>query len=370
MSASITWIPSYTPATEADSPPSARGVAPQLERRSWRLRSVGAQAPSTRSVTRVESSPDTQATGTAAKIDWLNCTFDTPAMSVAGLLRFLSGIITGMISATVDGGLFGFTERHRMIAHLPDGSRVEIGSIAMGGESQKGRWLLQLNGKGCGLITDWESLQELLQGLDATISRVDLAVDFLDGQYTVDDALTLYDEGAFINRGRNPELDTQGAWHETGTKGRTMYVGKLKNGKTLCVYEKGRQLNMPESDWTRFEVRLGNRDRAIPLDVLTSPDKYFTGAYPALAHMLESASEQIPTLREETKGTLAHGLYHASRCYGKYLHQARESVGAGAADLVESLTIVGMPRRLDPAGGLNAGLQWPELQAQIYNLRN
>lgn len=358
-----------TAETLHDSPPSAgTGV-------SWRLRAaspaVGAQAPSARAVTRVESSNEatTASTATAAKIDWMNATFDKPAMTVAGLLQFLGGLMVGMVTAKLDGGLFGFTERHRMTAHLPDGSRVEIGSIALGGESQKGRWLLQLNGKGCGLIDDWESLQELLQGLDATLSRVDLAVDFLEGEFTVDDAVTLYDQGAFINRGRNPQLDIQGAWHETGTKGRTMYVGKLKNGKTLCVYEKGRQLNMPESNWTRFEVRLGNRDRVIPLDVLTNPDKYFVGAYPALAHMLEAAAEEIPTLHEETKGTLAHGLYHAARCFGKYLHQAQEAAGASAVDLVESVTVIGMPKRLDPAGG-RAGLQWPELQAQIHRMRN
>ena len=64
------------------------------------------------------------------------------------------------------------------------------------------------------MVNDWPSLQELLEGLGATLSRVDLAVDFLNGEYTVDDALTLYETGAFINRGRNPELDAQGAGHE------------------------------------------------------------------------------------------------------------------------------------------------------------
>lgn len=345
-----------------DSPPSEGGAL------SWRVRAVstvGAAAPSARAVTRVESS---STTGRAAKIDWLNATFDHPAMSLHGLIQFVSAVMEPMVTTQQDGGLFGFTERHRMTAHLLDGSKVEIGSIALGGESQKGRWLLQLNGKGCGLINDWSSLQELLQGLQAELSRVDLAVDFLDGEYTVDDAVTLYDQGAFINRGRNPQLDIQGAWHESGTKGRTMYVGKLKNGKTLCVYEKGRQQNMPDSNWTRFEVRLGNRDRVIPLDVLTDPDRYFTGAYPALAHMLESASETIPTLQEEVKGSLAHGLYHMERCYGKYVHQALEVTGCTFADLVEEVRITGLPKKVDPASGL-AGLAWPELQAQIERIR-
>ncbi|MHC3434461.1 replication initiation factor domain-containing protein [Delftia lacustris] len=351
-----------------DSPSSARGV-------SWRLRTIGAAAPSARAVTRVESSSTTstsespEARSRAAKIDWLNATFDQPAMSVHGLISFVGQLMGRPLTAQLDGGLFGFTERHRVTARLDDGAKVEIGSVALGGESQKGRWLLQLNGKGCGLVTDWASLQELLEGLDATISRVDLAVDFLDGEYTVDDALTLWDQGAFINRGRNPELDTQGAWHESGTKGRTMYVGKLKNGKTLCVYEKGRQLNMPDSDWTRYEVRLGNRDRVIPLDVLTNPDKYFAGAYPALAHMLEAAAEEIPTVREEVKGSLAHGLHHLQRCYGKYIHQAIETTSCSIADLVEEVRVVGIPKKVEPSGVV-AGLAWPELQAQMERLKS
>ncbi len=352
---------------QIDSPPSLGGGA----RQSWRLRSsaVGAQAPSARAVTRVESSSISAGTAPhVAKIDWLNATFDAPAMTVHGLMVFVGRVMSRMVTAKLDGGLFGFTDRHRLTALMDDGAKVEVGSIACGGESQKGRWLLQLNGKGCGLVTDWESVQELLEGLGATISRVDLAVDFLDGEYTVDDALTLYDEGAFINRGRNPELDTQGAWHEQGTKGRTMYVGKLKNGKTLCVYEKGRQLNMPESDWTRYEVRLGNRDRVIPLDVLTNPDRYFAGAYPALSHMLEAAAQEVPTVREEVKGSLAHGLHHLQRCYGKYIHQAIEVTGCSVVDLVEEVRIVGLPKKVDPAGVV-AGLAWSELKTHMELLK-
>lgn len=344
-----------------DSPPSAWGDA----RFSWRLRSsaVGAQAPSARAVTRVESF-----TQSKAKIDWLNATFDAPSITVHGLMSFVGRVMGRTVTAKLDGGLFGFTERHRLTALLDDGASVEVGSIACGGESQKGRWLLQLTGKGCGLVTDWESVQELLQGLGATISRVDLAVDFLNGEYTVDDALTLYEEGAFINRGRNPELDTQGAWHESGTKGRTMYVGKLKNGKTLCVYEKGRQLKIPDSAWTRYEVRLGNRDRVIPLDVLTNPDRFFVGAYPALANMLDAAAEEVPTVREEVKGSLAHGLHHMQRCYGKYLHQAIEVTGCNVVDLVEEIRVVGIPRKVEPAGVV-AGLAWPELKAHMELLK-
>lgn len=349
-----------------DSPPSAGAVV----RSDWRLRrSVPAQPASARAVTRVESScPTTDPARQTAKIDWLNATFDAPAMSVPGLMAFVDGLMDASLSARLDGGLFGFTERHRLTALLADGARVEVGAIALGGETQKGRWLLQLNGRGCGLINDWPSLQQLLEDLGADISRVDLAVDFLKGEHTVDDALDLYHEGAFISRGRNPDLDTQGAWHAEGKKGRTVYIGKLKNGKTLCVYEKGKQLKDLESEWTRYEVRLGNRDRVIPLDVLTNPDRYFVGAYPALAHMLEAAAEEIPTIREETKTSLAHLTYHLERCYGKTIHQVLAVTGATAAELIEEVRVIGIPKRVDPAGG-SSGVGWADLQAQKSRMR-
>ena len=115
-------------------------------------------------------------------------------------------------------------------------------------------------------------------------------------------------------------------------------------------------------------MRLGNRDRVIPLDVLTDPDRYFCGAYPALSHMLEAAAEAIPTVQEETKGSLAHGLYHLERCYGKYMHQAIEITGCTSAELIEEVRVIGMPKRVDPAGG-SASLGWPELQAAIERIR-
>ena len=344
-------------ASVIDSPSSARG--------GWSLRREGApRLPSTRSVTRVESITPNAQTARAAKLDWMNVTFDAPPMSAVGLLHFLSDVMAGPISSKHDGGLFGFTERHRLTLTTADGSRVEVGALAMGGDSQKGRWLLQLTGKGCSLVTDWPSLQELLEGFGAALSRVDLAVDFLDGEYTVDDAVDLYEDGAFINRGRNPEFDAQGAWNQNGKKGRTVYIGKLKNGKSLCVYEKGKQLNDLDSNWTRFEVRLGNRDRVIPLDVLTNPDRYFVGAYPALESLLEAAASEIPTIHTEAKTSIAHLLHHMSRCYGKAIHQTLSLTACSTADLVEEMRVVGIPRRVEPASA-SAGLAWPELQAQI-----
>jgi len=328
------------------------------------LGTCGKAANSSRPVTREESTSELD----TVKIDWLNATFPCPPFSVAGLLSFLSGCSSVELSARIDGGLFGFTERHRIYAHLDDGGKpVEVGSIALGGDSQKGRWLLQLTGKGCGLITDWESLAEMLESIEATITRVDLAIDFLDGEYSVDDAMDMLEQGLFTSNGRTPSSMQMGDWFRQ-QDGRTLYVGKGKNGKMLRVYEKGKQMKSVNSKWTRYEVQLGNRDRVIPFDVLTSPAKYFAGSYPALANLVIEAAQTIPTHQAEATSNLGHLLHHMSRCYGKAFHQTLLVPDMDTSDLIQELRVIGMPARVDPAT-MQSGVSWKEIQAQLRSYR-
>jgi phage replication initiation protein len=297
-----------------------------------------------------------------AKIDWLNATFPEPLMSVAGVVAFLGECCEHPLSAVLDGGLFGFTQRHRLFAHV-NGTKVEVGALAMGGEAQRGRWLLQLTGSGCGLVTDWPSLRELLEGFQATITRLDLALDFLHGEYTVDDAMDMLADGQFTSNGRTPSRRIVGGWDEGNKEGRTLYVGKAKNGKMLRVYEKGKQKGLADSDWVRYEVQLGNRDRVIPFDAITEPDRYFAGAYPALEALIDEAALPINTTRTDGEIDLVHLAYHAKRCYGKLFHTLADG-GVDVGALVEEFRIVGIPRRVKPAGVI-AGLDWPQFQAGL-----
>ncbi|PKO69010.1 MAG: hypothetical protein CVU22_06330 [Betaproteobacteria bacterium HGW-Betaproteobacteria-16] len=319
------------------------------------------QAPSPRAVTRGERVGEGQEA--KAKVDWLNATFDHPSMSIAGLIGFLGSVMGGKpITGELDGGLFGFTERHRLRVYV-GGVMVEVGALAMGGEAQRGRWMLQLTGKGCSMVEDWPSLRELLEGFNAKLTRVDLAVDFLNGEHTVDDAVQMVDEDQFTSCGRRPSTSVAGDWLDQ-VHGRTLYVGKAANGKMLRVYEKGKQLGDLGSDWVRFEVQFGNRDRVIPYDALTDCDKFFAGAYPALEKLLQAAAESIPTTQTETATNLGHLLYHLKRCYGKALHQAQEIASVNDTDLVEEMRVIGIPKRVKPSGVV-AGLSWSELQDQI-----
>lgn len=326
------------------------------------LRLARAGAPSPRAVTRGES-PQPEKTDGRAKVDWLNCTFDHPSMSLAGLIAFVGSCMGQRpIAAELDGGLFGFTERHKLKVYV-GGVLAEVGAICMGGEAQRGRWMLQLTGKGCSMVTDWSSLRELLEGFQAKITRVDLAVDFLHGEHTVDDAVAMVDADQFTSCGRRPSTSVAGDWLDQ-VHGRTLYVGKAANGKMLRVYEKGKQLGDLSSDWVRFEVQFGNRDRVIPYEALTDCDGYFAGAYPALEQLLHAAAESIPTTQTETQVNLGHLLYHLKRCYGKAIHQAQEIASATDTDLIDEMRVIGIPKRVKPSGVV-AGLNWPELQGQI-----
>lgn len=310
-----------------------------------------------RAVTRGES----PAKAERVKVDWLNATFAEPGMTVQGFIDFLGKLFGRPTGGQERGGLLGFAHRVAIRVYV-DGAISEVGSIAYGGDAQRGRWLLQLTGRGCGLVTDWSALQDLLEGLNATLTRLDLAADFMTGEYTLEDAVSMHRDGGFTTTGRPPSTALAGDWLD-GVRGRTLYVGRASNGKMLRVYEKGKELGDFGSPWVRFEVQLGNRDRVIPLDALTECESIFAGAYPALAQMVEQAAERIPTTQTEGETTLAHLLHHAKRCYGKLINTLLSVSGVSHTDLVEEVRVIGFPRRVKPSAVVG-GLEWPEIQAR------
>lgn len=325
------------------------------------------QASSPRPVTRGESSTKTARSHSRAKVDWLSATFEPGSLGIPGLIGLIGAVMQlKVMGQDVGHGIHGFEDRTDLYAYVR-GALVRIGFIARGGESQRGKWLLDLTGKACGLVKDWGSIRCFLEDVGATLTRLDLAVDFLEGEYQIEDAVAMYREGDFTTRGRPPTTKVDGDWLD-GVKGRTLYVGKVSNGKGLCVYEKGKQLGDLQSEWLRFELRLGNRDRTIPLDAIENPDPYFAGAYPALEKILsEVVAEPIATEQEESAISLAHGLHHLRRCFGKFLHLATDA-GVPNADLIEELTVKAFPRRVDPAG-VAAGLEASELMARVRSIR-
>lgn len=324
-------------------------------------RARGAAKPSPSAVTLGETSP------AKAKVDWLTVTWKPEpdehiVATVLGLLRD-----RGLNVQAQDGaGHFGYKYGARVYVVLDDGSHHQIALVDWGGDRMRGRARLDLSGSGCSRVNDWRAVQDWLgHQWEATITRVDLAVDCLQGEYTVDDARAWMEAGEFTaGEGRPPRHSTPGDWLSPEPfYGRTLEIGRRENGKMLRAYEKGLQLAPGSGDkWTRFEVEIRNKDRDIPLDVLTECDRYFVGAYVCLSRLLPVAGERIATHQKEGDLSLAQLVGYCREAYGKFLGCVR--VHVHAEDLLNLISRPGVPKRLEKAslGGLTAGSLLAQLE--------
>lgn len=244
--------------------------------------------------------------GNVGFIDWLNFTFhETTAHGLGRGVQISDDDIIRVLSQKLHN-IFGFgvtraCEKGRNFYarswELGDG----LGFICHGG--QRNTVLVMLNGTGLTAAADgWEMrlhkfLTETAQS--PRITRVDIAHDCFQGEYTVDRAKADWESGAFklAKSPSNPDCEMRGNWLKINGKGRSFYVGQRTSGKYLRVYEKGMQLGAPDSPWVRVEVEVKSVDRVIPFDVILNPGAYLAGAYPALEWISE-AQERIVTLRK------------------------------------------------------------------------
>jgi len=294
-----------------------------------------------------------------ALVDWMTCTFVMQAEQASAMVRAIGFAIGKPVQAVERRVRYGFSEG--VVIHAWTGREfVEVGTLCWGGEAQRGRAMLEIPGSACGLV-DWPAMRDLVESLpESRLTRVDVAVDLHDGAYSVDDAVSWVGEGRFNCKGRNPSTRVDGDWlpvmsgQGASQKGRTLYVGKASNGKGLRVYEKGRQLGDPDSEWVRFEVQFGNRDRVLPFELLTEPDRFFAGAYPALEVVLGASGDRIATISNVAEITIGRVLEWMRASAGKWLHVAVDS-GIPVSDLVEEVRVRAMPRRVQ-AQAVAAGL--------------
>jgi len=284
-----------------------------------------------------------------AKVDWLTFTFrPDPDEHVPATVHGLLNLVLGGVQGVEAPGLFGYRAGVRFfIEH--NGSPLHVGRVDYGGTHHKGRARVDLSGSGCAVVKSWPKLAKWIEGAcDYTLTRVDLAVDCLRGEFGVDDAVEWYRAGEFNagTSGRRPRHSTVGDWLDPHY-GRTLEVGRRENGKMLRAYEKGRQLGDHVSPWVRFEVELRNVDRDLPLDILTRCSDYFVGAYACLNRILEAAAERIKTHQAEGEIALEKLCVHARSSYGQTIDCLRLMVSA--EDLVSFLARPGIPKRLDKA---------------------
>ncbi|MEK6368042.1 MAG: replication initiation factor domain-containing protein [Burkholderia gladioli] len=215
------------------------------------------------------------------------------------------------------------------------------GYVAIGGASQRGTVLVNLTGQGCvAAKTGWEErLHDFLSGTASrpTITRVDLAHDCMNGEYTVDQADQWYDDGLFTASGRAPSHELRGDWRNPSGKGRSLYVGRRKNGKMCRVYEKGMEQGDETSPWVRFEVELRNGKRVIPLDVLLDPSGYFVGAYPCLRFFQNAHTpRRVEVKQRAAEINVDASISNILNSYGKYFAVLRPLLGDEA--LLDAVT--------------------------------
>jgi phage replication initiation protein len=278
----------------------------------------------------------------AALIDWLNFTFPFRynASSFIELDNQLGAAFGFATSMPRNKGHLGYSDSW----DLGYASGHSYGILATGGQTQGNTCLISLNGSGCAPVKNWQAVYDLLVSLNAKITRVDLAHDDFAGVYNITAALEMLALGQFTASGRPPNalyIDD----FDSG-QGKTLYIGNRNNGKLLRVYEKGKQLGDPLSPWVRWELELHNKDRTLPLGVLLRPGDYLAGGYPCLSWISES-QDRIKTTRQQLKISFEHLKKYCRQSYGKLLYVMHEGLGLEPLDIVQDLSVEGIPSRLD-----------------------
>lgn len=206
-------------------------------------------------------------------------------MSLSEILRYVFLTGDSIAVGPLTDRPFNFYPRS---AVMVDVQGKVAGKIGVGDD---GRICISLMGQGCQHVPVWRHVAQVLDDLSGRISRLDIAVDDLDGStFDIQTFLNLYAEGAFVNNGRPPTplyVDDMGSG-----KGCSFYIGQ-KGHKQLNIYEKGKQLGDPESKHTRCELRLYAKRLDLPTEALRDPGKYFAGAYPALAAYVIGEAERL-----------------------------------------------------------------------------
>lgn len=316
-------------------------------------------AVSPRSVIRGESTGINGTGETSVSLDWLSFSFspETPWDKLPG-----SSDILRIVGAWVDcpslrwemgmGRWQYYPHWAKFVIPSKDGD-AEVGRIGWGGQSQKDRIHVSLSGEGCHRITDWGAVAAGIAALDGALRRVDIAFDDLEGQYSVDLAVTWYREDRFTVGGRRPSYNVAGDWLQISGTGRTFYVGKRASGKMLRVYEKGKQLGDAESAWVRWECEYLSTSRILPLAILYVPAIYLAGSYPCLSFVSEGGAERIKTAQQKAHElTLAQSVAYCQRTHGKLINYLLMVHGGDAGEVVHQIVRPGFPSRFGrPAKG-------------------
>lgn len=182
---------------------------------------------------------------------------------------------------------------------------VEVGWVGFGASSDSPRQRAQaqtmhvnIYGSACTFANPtWrDHMANLIEDVNGTITRCDLALDFFDGiGGGMERIRSDYETGLMDSGGKRLKCNMVGDWSTGGRKGRSFYIGSKEVGKQTNIYEKGAQLfgEKDASGWMRVELRLGNKARVLNVNMLRAPQDYFAEASDWHASMLREADADI-----------------------------------------------------------------------------
>lgn len=222
-------------------------------------------------------------------------------------------------------GLFNYASSFEIVNFVGSEDAYEavsIGLCAYGGNNGTG--YISIGGAGCALL-DFQSLYDTLKLLNVCkITRLDVAEDFRDNQYTFDYFTNAYTDLRFRTR-LQPKNQLIGDFLTEGSPlGRTLYVGDRKSPKFCRIYEKGKQINDADKSWIRFEIEFKSADKnIIPLDALIEFESLFYNAYPICKDLIISKTDKVLKIQRkkvESENGIDLQINNVKRQYGQFIN--------------------------------------------------
>lgn len=221
---------------------------------------------------------------------------------------------------------------HGLKLYPLDKSNDCCGSIKW--DEKKDTFQLELTGAGCCYVNvsqrGFLPVYALLIHFKGKITEVDIAVDDYTGKFNLRYFQKAFSAGDYNpKRGQSPRRNPKGKY--LGTE----YLGNSGSHKSMCIYEKWRELGLPESHllfgkWTRHELTLRRKNNhVIEFDVLTHPDCYFVGAYEKIHRRIIKNVEPRSVAREksvELTNSLCKSAAYCKYSYGRIINKVTELV--------------------------------------------
>ena len=184
-------------------------------------------------------------------------------------------------------GVNHYRESHYLFT--PDGSNV--GFVAHGGNNDT--VFVNITGEGMRFVNSYRTPPQLYFWIDeyfqaSSLSRVDIAFDDFDGNFTAQHCEDAYWDEAFKTSGKHPKLDPRDPKDRHGNSlGRTTYVGSRQSSTFWRTYDKAAEQGV-EGVWWRNEAEL----KKCPVEILMDIDGIFAGLNKFAASMI--AAEPLP----------------------------------------------------------------------------